>query len=105
MASGSVITRLVRFAYSTHAGCGIAIHTGCPLTRNLMSTASAWRVAIATISAWYRQCSFSAVHRSVTWKSSYIPHKTIAERAGTGKRRGATHDYSRSVRNHESSLD
>ena len=35
----------------TQAGSGRATQTGRPSTRNLMSTASAWRVAMATISA------------------------------------------------------
>lgn len=39
-----------------------------------MSIASACRVAIATITAWYVQCSGSPLHRSTAVKSSYIRH-------------------------------
>src|SRR6185437_13228465 len=88
MARGSVIIRLVRFWYSAHAGKGSATQTGRPSTRNLMSTASAWRVATATISAWYRQWTCFLVQRSVAWKSLYMRRKTIPTWQSGGKSRG-----------------
>src|ERR1700678_1312139 len=48
------------------------IHMGRPLTSKRMSTASAWRVAMATMVPFQRQCRSSPVQRSVTWKSSYM---------------------------------
>src|ERR1700690_2018180 len=71
------MTLPVRFLYSTHAGCGSATQTLRPSTRNLMSTASACRVARATIIAWYTQCTGFLVQRSVAVKSANM-HKTIA---------------------------
>src|SRR3974390_2337571 len=61
-----------RFFCSIHAVHGKAIHMGRPFTSKRTSTASAWRVAIATTLAFQRQTSSSPVHRSVTLKSSYI---------------------------------
>src|ERR1700693_1896487 len=72
----------VRFLYSTHAGCGSATQTGRPSTRNLISTASAWRVAMATIKAWYRQCAGFFLQRSVAVKSVNI-----------GDSKGGTRNY------------
>ena len=67
------MTLPVRFFCSTQAVQGSAIHMGRPLTSKRMSTASAWRVAMATIVPFQRQCRSSPLQRSVTWKSSYMP--------------------------------
>ena len=52
IASESVMRRPVRCWNSTQAVSGKAIQTSRPPTRNFMSTASAWRVAMATTRAW-----------------------------------------------------
>src|ERR1700732_1449046 len=43
-----------------------------------MSTASAWRVAMATIRAWYRQCTCLLVQRSEAVKSVNIRNSNIS---------------------------
>jgi hypothetical protein len=67
-----VITLPLRFFCSPHAVQGRAIHMGRPLTSKRTSTASAWRVAMATMVAFQVQCRSSPVQRSATWKSSYM---------------------------------
>src|SRR6185312_6706384 len=57
---------------STQAGWGRPSHTPSPLTRNLMSTVSEWRVATPTIRHWYSQWKDCRVSGSVTVKSSYM---------------------------------
>src|SRR5579863_3903173 len=83
----------VRFLYSTQAGCGRATQTVLPSTRNFTSTASACRVAIATISAWYTQCTGFLVQRSVAVKSSNMASQTITD-AGGGSKSGGRLDAS-----------
>src|SRR5882757_7702630 len=61
-----------RFFCSSEAVQGRAIHMGRPFTLKRTSTASAWRVAIATMLAFHEQCRSSPLQRSVTWKSSYM---------------------------------
>src|ERR1700732_3858602 len=67
----SVISFPVRFLYSTQAGCGRATQTGRPSTRNLMSTASAWRGGVATIRALEREGNCFFVPRCVAGGDGY----------------------------------
>src|ERR1700723_2364586 len=74
------MTLPVRFFCSTQAEAGMAIHMGRPLTSKRMSMASAWRVAMATMLAFQRQCRSSLVQRSDTWKSSYMKSRVTLRR-------------------------
>src|SRR5690242_1200201 len=75
-----------RFFCSTHAAQGSAIHMGRPFTSNRTSTASAWRVAMATILAFQLQCRSSPVQRSLTWKFSYMESAYRVGWAGSNRK-------------------
>src|ERR1700733_1309081 len=75
------MTLPVRFFCSTQAVAGRAIHMGRSLTSKRTSMASAWRVAMATMLAFQRQCRSSPVQRSETWKSSYMISRVTLRRA------------------------